>query len=111
SHAVELVSQSLDQLAEDADSRLAPGGGDKDLIEIGPIDAVEAGRLVVDVDDAHGHEDQAAAQIEPLVQEAVEIRLLDFHLALIRGSAVCGSAGWGASAGAEVTGGAGVCDP
>src|SRR5205823_13326629 len=41
SHAVELVSQSLDQLAEDADSRLAPGGGDEDLIEIGPIDAVE----------------------------------------------------------------------
>src|SRR5207237_675861 len=86
-HSVELVAKPLGELAEDADAGFAPGAGNDELVDVRAIDAVEARRLVVDVDDADGHEDEPAAQVDLLAQEAVEIGLLDLDLALVGGRA------------------------
>jgi hypothetical protein len=82
---VKLVAEPLRQLAKNADARLAPGGGNQDLIHVGTVDAVKAGRLVIDVDNPHRHEEEAAPQIEATTEQAVEVRLLDFDLTPIVG--------------------------
>src|SRR5262249_22098745 len=79
---VELVAHAVDG-AEDAGARLAPRRRDDDLIGERTVDAVERRRLVIDVDDAGGDDDDAGAEVERLPREVVEERLLDLELALV----------------------------
>src|SRR6185312_1287802 len=81
-HRVELIVQIGDDVAEDADTELAPRRRDDQLIDGRAIDAVERGRLVEDVDDAERHEDEpdANAERDALERLELEVRLLDLEL-------------------------------
>src|SRR5207237_438329 len=81
---IRLVAEAA-PLAEEADPRLAPGAGDDELIGERPVDSVEGGRLVIDVDDADRNDDDSGAQVERLPLHPVEERLLHLELALIAG--------------------------
>jgi hypothetical protein len=89
-HQVQLGVPDVVEATDQPHAQLAPGRGDDRLIERRTIDAEEDGRFVPAIDDPHGHEDEAGAQLEIRSQQrCVDVGLLDL------GDALAGGAGDG----------------
>ncbi len=80
---IDLVREPLRDLAEGAEPGLAPGRGNHQRVDVGPVDTVEGRRLVIHVDDPDRHDDEAGAQVEVPREETVEVGLLDLELPLV----------------------------
>ncbi len=72
--------------AVEADAALAPGGGDDAGLHLVAYRAVIDRRLVVAVDEAERHQEQAGADIGGVRDLIVQIGLLDLGLALVAGA-------------------------
>ena len=79
-HDVDAVTPSASHFAVNAGTNVEPRGGNDHGVDERTLDAVEHGRLVPLVDDAHRHEQHAGAHVERASDQEIEIRLLDLEL-------------------------------
>ena len=64
-----------------AGAGLEPGGGDDHRVHERALDTVVDRRLVAFVENAHRYQHHARANVETALDQKVDVRLLEFHLA------------------------------